>query len=266
MMSFKKIFLLIIFSCTYVNSSANILITNGLTHSYKVKNGTVQKGIITIENTAHVSQNVKLNQQDYSYNASGASLYEDFGKNERSNLKWITLSTNLIKIEPKSKVHVSYEIKIPEHAFSGSCWSVVMVEPVDEILPSDNKTGLQIKTVVRYSIQIVTTNIEPAKTLLTFDSIELKKNETKNFLQLAISNSGESFQIVDTSIEIFDSKSGKNLGKFKSDKQSLLPNNSKMFSIDVSQIPSGNYSATVLANGDEDYVFGINIELEIPNE
>lgn len=102
--------------------------------------------------------------------------------------------------------------------------------------------------------------------MLTFDSIELKKNETKNFLQLAISNSGESFQIVDTSIEIFDSKTGKNLGKFKSDKQSLLPNNSKMFSIDVSQIPSGNYSATVLANGDEDYVFGINIELEIPNE
>lgn len=191
-------------------------------------------------------------------------MYEDFGNNKRSNLKWIALSTNLIKIEPKSKVNVSYEIKTPENALSGSSWSVVMVEPVDEIQPSEDKQGFQIKTVIRYSIQIVTTNIEPAKSLLNFDSIELTNNDGKNFLQLAIANIGEIFQIVEASIEIFDNKSGNNLGKFKSDRQSLLPNNAKMFTIDLGQIPPENYSATVLANGEEDYVFGINIELEIP--
>lgn len=54
-MTLKKILLLIIIFSAYINSNASIVITNGLTHSYKVKKGSIQKGIITIENTAKVS-------------------------------------------------------------------------------------------------------------------------------------------------------------------------------------------------------------------
>lgn len=245
---------------------ASIVITNGLTHNYKLKEGTLQKGIITIENTSDVAQNVKLYQQDYSYNVTGASFYEEFGKNKRSNLKWIKLNTNLLKIEGRSKTNVSYEVVIPENTVAGSFWSVIMVEPVDDIVPSNTKGGIELKTVIRYSIQIITTNEKPANALMTFDAIDLKKSEGKHFLELAISNNGELFHTVEASIELFDSKDGSNKGKFKSDVLSLLPNNSKLFKIDLSSIPAGNYNASVLAYSTEDHVFGINIELKIPNE
>lgn len=245
---------------------ASIVITNGLTHNYSVKEGTLQKGVINIENTSDVSQTVKLYQQDYSYNATGASFYQDYGKNDRSNLKWITLNTNLLKIEGKSKTNVYYEIIIPENTLAGSFWSVVMVEPVDDITPNNDKQGIQLRSVIRYSIQIITTNEKPANALTTFDAINLNKFEGKQFLEIAISNNGELFHIVESSIEIFDSKDGSSRGKFKSDILSLLPNNSKLFKIDINSIPAGKYNASILANSTEGHIFGINIELKIPNE
>lgn len=264
-MTLKKTLFFIAIFFAYTNLFASIVITNGLTHSYKLKEGTLQKGIITIENTADIAQNVKLYQQDYSYNATGTSFYEDYGKNKRSNLKWIKLNTNLLKIEGRSRANVSYEILIPENTLAGSFWSVVMVEPVDDIVPNDVKNGIQLKTLIRYSIQIVTTNEKPANALMTFDTINLKKIEGKNILELSISNNGDIFHIVEATIELFDSKDGSNKGKFKSDMLSLLPGNSKLFTIDLSAVPAGKYNASILASSTEDHVFGINIELNIPN-
>ncbi|MEG2101352.1 MAG: hypothetical protein RRY99_07575 [Flavobacterium sp.] len=265
-MTLKKtlFFIAVFFVCT--NLFASIVITNGLTHNYRLKEGTLQKGIITIENTSNAPQNVRLYQQDYSYNATGTSFYEDYGKNKRSNLKWIKLNTDLLKIEGKGKASVSYEIIIPENTPGGSFWSVVMVEPVDDIVPNNIKNGIQLRTLIRYSIQIITTNEKPASALMTFDVIDLKKITGKNILELSISNNGEVFHFVEASIEIFDSKDGSNKGKFKSDIMSLLPNNSKLFTIDLSSVPAGKYNASILASSSDDHVFGINIELNIPNE
>jgi hypothetical protein len=119
---------------------------------------------------------------------------------------------------------------------------------------------------IRYSIQIITTNEKPANALMTFEAINLSKAEGKHFLEIAISNNGELFHTVEASIELFDSKDGSKKGTLKSDLLSLLPNNSKLFKIDLSSIPPGKYNASILANSAEDHVFGINIELKIPNE
>lgn len=265
-MCVKKIFFFIsvFFACNC--AFASIVITNGLTHTHNVKEGTVYKGIITIENTAKTSQNVKLYQKDYSYKADGTSYYNDPGSNERSNLQWIKLNTNLLKLEAKGKVDVAYEIVVPTNIDAGSYWSVIMVEPVDEIKPSNDKPGVQIKSVIRYSIQIITTNDQPAEALLTFDAINLTKQDGKRVLQLDLSNNGQLYHTVEASIEIFDNKTGSNKGTYLSSKLSLLPNNSKRFTIDLSSLSPGKYSAAILAATHDEQIFGINIELDIPNE
>ncbi|SFI80574.1 DUF3324 domain-containing protein [Myroides guanonis] len=265
-MTFKKLLFFIGLFFISVNLFASIIVTNGLTHSYKVKGGTVQKGVISIQNTADVSQNVKLYQQDYKYNTSGASFYEDYGKNERSNLKWIRLNSNLVKIDAKSKTNVSYEITVPDNIIIGSTWSVIMVEPVDDIVPTNDKRGVQLKSVIRYSIQIITTNEEAGESLLKFDAVNLNNRDGKSLLDVAVSNQGSLFHYVEVSIELFDSENGKNMGVFKSDKMSLLPTNSKLFVIDLSSMPPGSYTASILANTTEDNVFGLNIELNLSNE
>ena len=265
-MTFKKLLFFIGLFFVSANLFASIIVTNGLTHSYKVKGGTVQKGVISIQNTADVSQNVKLYQQDYKYNASGASFYEDYGKNERSNLKWIRLNSNLVKIDAKSKTNISYEITVPDNIITGSTWSVVMVEPVDDIVPTNDKQGVQLKSVIRYSIQIITTNENAGESLLAFDAANLNKRDGKSFLEIAVSNKGNLFHNVEVSIEVFDSKNGNNLGIFRSDRMSLLPVNSKLFVIDLSSVPPGAYTASILANTTEDTVFGLNIELNLSDE
>lgn len=262
----KKIFFFICCFFTCYFGFASIVITNGLTHTYKVKEGTVYKGIITVENTAKTPQNVKLYQKDYSYTANGTSYYNDPGTNERSNLHWIKLNTNLLKIEGKSKANVSYEIMVPKNIDTGSFWSVIMVEPVDEIKPSNDKPGVQIKSVIRYSIQIITTKDQPAQALLNFNSINLIKQEGKQVLEIDLANNGQLYHTVEVSIEIFDNKTGDNRGAYKSSRLSLLPNNSKRFTIDLTTIAPGTYSAALLAATHDDHIFGINIELNIPNE
>lgn len=265
-MCVKKIFFFIsvFFACNC--ALASIVITNGLTHTYKVKEGTIYKGFITVENTAKTSQNVRLYQKDYSYRADGTSDYNNLGTNERSNLQWIKLNTNLLNLEGKGKANIAYEIVVPQNIDAGSFWSVIMVEPVDEIKPSDDKPGVQIKSVIRYSIQIITTNDQPAEALLTFNSINLTKQDGKRILQLDIVNNGQLYHTIETSIEIFDNKTGSNKGTYLSSKLSLLPNNSKRFTIDLNTITPGTYSAAILAATHDEHVFGINIELEIPNE
>lgn len=264
-MALKKLFFIGFFFVS-ANLFASIVVTNGLTHSYKVKGGMVQKGIISIQNTANVSQNVKLYQQDYKYNATGASFYDDYGKNERSNLKWIQLNSNLVKIEAKSKVNVAYEITVPDNVMAGSTWSVILVEPVDDIIPAKERQAVQLKSVIRYSIQIITTNEEAGESLLVFDTVNLNKRDGKSLLEIAVSNKGNLFHNTELSIELFDSENGANLGLFKSDNMGLLPSNSKLFVIDLSSVPLGSYTASILATTIENIVFGLNIELNLSDE
>lgn len=265
-MSLKKAVFFISLLFLYQNINASIIITNGLTHTHKVKDGTTYKGIITIENTSETFQNVKLYQKDYRYKSDGTSYYDDEGTNKRSNLKWIHLNTNQIKIEGKSKLNVAYEITVPAQTDPGSFWSVVMAEPVDDIKPNEEKSGIQLKSVIRYAIQIITTNDKQAEALLTFHDITLTKQNERRLLEIAIENNGQLFHTIETSIEIFESTSGSAKGVYRSSLLSLLPNNSKRFTIDISGVPPGKYNAAILASSNEEHVFGINIELEITDD
>jgi len=265
-MSIKKIFFFISILITCNCAFSNIVVTNGLTHKHKIKEGIVYKGFISVENTSKSVQNVKIYQKDYSYKANGTSEYNDSGLNNRSNINWIKLNTNLLRLEAKGKANIAYEIIVPKDIDVGSFWSVIMIEPIDEIKPSNDKPGLQIKSVIRYSIQIITTNDQPAEALLNFDSMNLNKTDGKRVLEIDISNNGQLYHTVEVSIQIFDNKSGANKGVYKSNLLSLLPNNSKRFSIDLSTVAPGKYNAAIFSTSDEDHIFGINTELDIPNE
>lgn len=266
-MSFKKILFNLFFVLITVSVKAGIIVTNGLTHVHKIEEGKVYQGTIVIENTSGQAQDVKLYQKDYSYNANGNSFYEDHGTNERSNLKWTHLKSDLVRIEGHAKTALSYEIRVPEGILPGSFWSVIFVEPVDEINTNQPAAAaLQIKTVMRYAIQIITTTTKPAQAALFFDKIEVANQENKNILNIDIKNTGDLFARVDTSVEIFNQQTGESLGKYTSSKEGLLPSNSKKFSIDISNVPAGVYSASLLASSDTDDVFGIQIELHVPNK
>ena len=264
----KRILLLITLMLQFAFLRASIVVLNGLTHSYKIENGKVYKGKIAIENTGNNPQSVKLFLQDFTYHADGTINYTDLQTQKRTNGNWIKLNTNLVTLKGKEKTDVFYEITVPDQGIDpGSYWSVIIVEPVDEIKPSDKQPGINISSVIRYAIQVITDyDTEKAKPDLTFENIKVEKEEGKQTVKIAIANNGNLYCKPTASIEIYNRKTGEKIGTFSSLAMGLLPSTSKTFYIDISKVPSAQYKATVIATDEDENAFAINVELEVKND
>lgn len=264
----KRILLLITFMLQFAFLHAGIVVLNGLTHSYKIENGKVYKGKIAIENTSSTPQNVKLFLQDFTYHADGTFNYTELHTNNRTNGNWIKLNTNLVTLKGKEKTEVFYEITVPNQPLDpGSYWSVIIVEPVDDIKPSDNKPGVNITSVVRYAVQVITDiETEKAKPDLKFENVKVEKEEGKQTVKIAIANNGNLYCRPTASIEIYHRKTGKKIGTFSSLTMGLLPTTSKTFPIEISKVPPDQYTATIMATDEEENAFAINVELEVKND
>lgn len=168
----------------------------------------------------------------------------------------------------KEKTEVFYEITVPNQALDpGSYWSVIIVEPVDDIKPSDNKPGVNITSVVRYAIQVITDiETEKAKPDLKFENVKVEKEEGKQTVKIAIANNGNLYCRPTASIELYHRKTGKKIGTFSSLTMGLLPTTSKTFPIEISKVPPDQYTATIMATDEEENAFAINVELEVKNE
>ncbi|MEH7888555.1 WxL protein host-binding domain-containing protein [Elizabethkingia meningoseptica] len=264
----RQILFFVAFILQVTSLHAGIVVLNGLTHNYKVENGQVYKGKIAIENTGDTPQNIKLYLQDLSYQANGSITYSSPHTNARTNSGWIKLNTDLVALKAKEKTEVYYEITVPDQAPQpGSYWSVIIVEPVDDIKPSNEKPGISISSVVRYAIQVITDyKTENLKPDLKFESVKVDKEENKQFLKIAIANNGSIYCKLTASSEIYNRKSGQKTGTFTSLPIGLLPNTSKTFYIDISKLPPDKYNAVIMATDESENAFALNVELETKND
>lgn len=264
----KKYFFILLLVCVAHISNANIVVLNGLTHSYSVEHGSIHSGQITIQNTSKEIRNIKVYINDYAYNANGEIFYGELGTSDRSNGSWIDLKANMISLKPNEKYELFYEILVPESTvFDGSYWSVIMIEPADDVEPNNDKSGINVQTVIRYAIQIVTTvqNLD-SKSAITFANPEIQMNNGKRYLVCDIINDGDLFHKVSSSIDLFNAESGEEIGKINGNTVSLLPGLSKKISIDLTTLKKGSYQVVLLADCGEDNLYGLNIELNIENE
>ncbi|WP_076594845.1 MULTISPECIES: DUF3324 domain-containing protein [unclassified Chryseobacterium] len=264
----KRILILITLILQFSLLHAGIVILNGLTHSYKIENGKVYKGKVAIENTGSIPQSVKIFLQDYTYHADGTINYTALRTNKRSNGEWLKLNTNLVTLKGKEKTEIFYEITVPNKAIDpGSYWSVIIVEPVEEIKPSDNKPGVSITSVIRYAIQVITdVEAEKGQPDLKFENVKVEKQEGKQTAKIAIANHGNLYCKPTASIEIYNRKTGEKMGTYSSLTMGLLPDTSKTFYIDISRLPPDKYKATIIATDEEENAFALNVELEVKND
>ncbi|WP_419869623.1 WxL protein host-binding domain-containing protein [Chryseobacterium sp. CT-SW4] len=267
-MMLKRILLFVLLIFQFISLRASIVVLNGLTHTYKVENGKVYKGKIAIENTDNHPQSVKLFLQDFAYQADGSINYTALHTNTRTNGDWITLNTNLVTLKAKEKTEIFYEITVPERpAQPGSYWSVIIVEPVEDIKPSNDKAGVNITSIIRYAIQVITDyEAENAKPDLKFESVKVEKEEGKQIVKIAIANIGNLYCKPTASIEIYNRKTGEKVGNYNSLTMGLLPNTSKSFYIDISKVPPDRYNAAIIATDEEENAFALNVELEVKND
>lgn len=255
--------------CVVLPVFGGIGIQNGLTHHFRVEHGKSYKGKIVVENFGTVPQSVKLYQQSYSYRSDGASFYTDTLTGRTCNAPWIKLNTNLLTLGAKQQTDVFFEITIPENLSEpGSYWSVIMVEPVDEIVPFDNKQpGINITSLVRYGIQIIT-DFETAdlSPQLKFEHVKVVTDGTNRILKTGVANHGKVFCRPAAVVELIHAKTGKKMGPFLAAPMGLLPDNSKSFDINMGVIPAGLYSAVIMVTDENENTFAIEVDLDIKDD
>ena len=257
-----SLFLFLLFP---VISEANIVIVNGLTHLHDVVPGETYRGTIEVQNTKSAEQMVKVYQRDYLFQHTGESFYPPPNEHARSNADWIDLSPTFFTLQPKEKTKISYEIKVPKaDSLRGSYWSVIMVEGVKPLDDTSIKRGVNIQTQIRYAIQIATTVGKNGTRELLFLDAQTMEENGQRLLAIDIENTGEFLFKPDVSAEFFD-EFGNSTGTFFTDPRKIYPLTSTRFLLDISEVPAGQYKALLLADGGDEDVFGINLELEIPN-
>lgn len=245
---------------------ANVVINNGLTHIHVVDGDYIIKGKIEIQNTDAEPQVVKVYQKDYTFNHKGEVFYNEPGLAPRSNAKWIDFSPSYFELAPKEESIILYEIKVPEEEIlTGSYWSILMVEGQRAASEAPNPKSLTINTIVRYAVQIVTNIGETGERNLEFVKAGLKREQGEKFSEIAIENTGERLLQPMISLELFNDN-GENVGVVKAEKKKIYPGTSTKFLLDLAKFPEGEYQAIVLADCNEEDIFGLNLTLKINND
>ena len=227
--------------------------------------GDTYTGIITMQNTGAKSQPVKVYRTDYKFNASGANKFNLPGTDPRSNASWISLTPTETIIPAGGKAAISYTVDVPRvNSLKGSYWSMIMIEPVEDIAenPSTEKPQMQLKTQLRFGIQLVTDIGENLPAEIKILNKKIVYGKGKKMLQLAIENTGIKWVRPDIWVELFNAK-GIKMGKFNGSQARIYPGCSVKSEIDLSNVPAGKYKAVAIIDCGGRNTFGGQYDMEI---
>lgn len=261
-MKIYKLFLFLSFlTVLSLSSNASVEVLGSLKHIHNGKSGDVIKGEIRVQNNDNTDQEIRVYQTDLLYNTQDNTFYDEPGSHNRSNANWIQYSPKSVVLKAKEIRTIQYEITIPQNdTLKGTYWSVMMVEGVVPIDPNQ-KGELNIRTVTRYAIQLVTEIADKGKGSLKFLEPTLLKEGEKLFLAVDLINNGDHYISPDVSIELFDDK-GKSIKVMTLPKKGLYPTTSTRFRFDLEGIPGGKtYQAMIVAAGLDNDVFGLEYTL-----
>ncbi|MEA3500750.1 MAG: hypothetical protein U9R41_07030 [Candidatus Marinimicrobia bacterium] len=246
----------------------SILIESELFFQDNLNIGERSTGVIRIRNTGEKPAKVNLYKKDYSFNSNGTNSYLEPGTLERSNADWITIVPEKVTIPGNGRVEINYTVKVPfDKALIGSYWSLIMAEQVTNPKLNNKKNNDNVRVGVfvstRYGIQILTNIGLTGQKKLKFTKTKIKKNVDKEYLFVDVKNVGDQFLRTKIYAEFYD-QSGNYIGKFLGEeKKRIYPDTSVRFKIDISKIKNGKYSVLIVADGEEEALFGIKYTLTI---
>ena len=253
---------ILVFSTLFI-CNGSIIVLNGLTHENQGQPGESSRGTIQIQNTAAKEKSVRVYLRDYWFSYTGESRHDPAGTLERSNSGWLTFNPELLNLTPNEMAIIDYEVKIPVNdSLKGTYWSVIMVEGITPPDTTKAAIGVKINMSIRYAVQIVTNIGATGASDMQFLGLELSEENDNNILNVVIENTGERILKPELSLELFDG-AGNSAGIIKSDRRKTYPGTSIKVTLNIEGIKPGNYTGVLVADCDEDHIFGTNLSLEI---
>lgn len=261
MKKIKLCFALILVCILPKLSLGSIEVLGSLKHLSRGVAGDTIRGEIKLHNSESTDQEVKIYQTDLLYNFEDYTFYDEPITHSRSNANWIQYSPKTVIVRANENRFVQYEIIIPKSdTLVGTYWSVLMIEGVDPIEP-DKSGELNISTVTRYAIQMITEIDNKGIGELTFLNPTLIIEGDKFFLAVDIVNTGQHYISPIVSMELFDDN-GKSVAVIQTPKKGLYPKTSARFRLDLEGIENKKtYQGLIIADGSGEDVFGLEYVL-----
>lgn len=243
---------------------AGIEVLGSMIYKYSAQKGENYSIVIKVHNTGDSEQEVSIFQNDYLYDYTGASFYEEPGTNKRSNASWIQYSPKTLLLKGKESQSIRFEVTVPQdEMLVGTYWSLVMVEGVRPIDPNA-KGQLNIHESIRTAIQIITNIGKTGKGELEFIKPGIVAEGDQLFFDFVLLNTGERLISPDVSMELFDAETGESVKLLKAPKNGMYPTTSTKWRFPLEGLPkTKTYKAIIIADGSGDDVFGLEYTLEL---
>jgi len=261
--SLKKLTLLLLLIFPVLFSNASIVVLNGLTHENVAQKGESYRGTIQLQNTENSEKDVQVYLRDYWFSYTGESKHDPPGTMQRSNANWITFTPELMTLKPNEIATIDFEVNVPDNdSLKGTYWSVIMVEGIIPPDTTNYQSGVTIRTAIRYAIQIVTTLGETGTSDLQFMGLERAKQNSADVINVVVGNTGERILKPEMSIELFD-ETGNSVGIFKAGRKKTFPDTTVKITLVLEGVKPGNYTGVLVADCDEEHIYGTNLTIEI---
>lgn len=261
MKKFRFLIFLLLASIIPIGSMGSVEVVGKLKHIYKGIPGEIFTGEITIKNSSDSAQEVRVYQTDLLYNYQDYTNYDEKDTHPRSNIKWIKFSPKSAIVNANETRSIQFEITIPiADNVCGTYWSCLMIEGVNPIDP-EQLGELNIETVTRYAIQMVTDIVDQGTGLLKFLKPTLISEGDQLFLAVDIVNSGQHYISPEVSMELFDEE-GKSIRVIEAKKKGLFPGTSARFRLNLEGLKGEQtYKCLIIAAGKDEDVFGLEYTL-----
>lgn len=245
-------------------SSAQVIVRGPLAFDHDVRAGETVRQEFVIENAGDSVMTATVYQTDYAFSSDGTNHYGAPGSVARSNAAWIRFTPSVVRLAPGVRATVQYEVTVPDSA-AGTHWSILMIEGRPGDLLDDTaarEEGIGVRQRTRYGVQVATHIRDSGQTALEFVDGALDAGPDGPTLRIDLVNTGERMIRPDLSLRIVDA-AGREFGPFQAAPRRLYPGTSVRQTIPLRDTPPGRYAAILIADGGDQAVFGLELDLNL---
>ncbi len=235
--------------------------------NFEANPGQIQKKQLTIRNHANIKQAFTFNFGDYEIDETGKKVRKAAGSSKRSCASWITVTPNLLELNPNEERTVTVLMTVPKDGFSTK-WGMIYVQASSE--QTGNEVDKQLATGIKVTPRIAVLISQSPKTnnnykgkIYNLKEVTTQKDSVKTF-NVVVENIGD--KIFEGSVQLIlgDMRTAKET-KYKPKKNRVFPGEKRTFELTLpNDIPPGKYVlAAILNYGHKKPLEGTQLLVEI---
>ena len=257
----KKSLLFLLVFLNFQVSNAGVVILNGLTHVHESASGQLITGVISLKNTDATEQRVIIYFNDLFQECGKETVLTADFSHKNSIKNWLSTNVNEHVFKANEEYELIYTINVPNDVeIDGSYWGVLMVEIEKPIKEDELEFGVKLESKVRYGIQIIADINERTPSELEFYDIKIEEPDGNKLINVDLKNLGNYYVEPTLMLEVFNAN-GEQAKKVEVKFKKVYPNSCKAFSLDISGLPKGAYTAVLIADYGKN-IYSIDLEFE----